>query len=79
MVTSAMINRVVKRSLTIRGHKTSISLEQPFWDVLKQIAQERSLSMAALVTGIDTGRGENNLSSTLRVYALQAVQSKVRD
>jgi predicted DNA-binding ribbon-helix-helix protein len=71
-----LFNGVIKRSLTIRGHRTSISLEQPFWDILKEIAQQRKLSIAALITEIDTVRGNNNLSSTLRVYVLQAVQER---
>ena len=59
-----------KRSLTISGHRTSLSLEPEFWVVLKTAAQEEHKSLAALVAEIDRGRGERNLSSALRVWVL---------
>jgi predicted DNA-binding ribbon-helix-helix protein len=62
-----------KRSLTIAGHRTSVSLEAPFWDALGQIAASRGLSVQALVAQIDRGRGENNLSSAIRVHVLASV------
>ncbi|MBW8907896.1 MAG: ribbon-helix-helix domain-containing protein [Mesorhizobium sp.] len=62
---------VEKRSVTIRGHRTSFSLEQPFYDDLIVIAAERSLSLAALVAEIDETRTRDaNLSSALRLYVL---------
>ena len=61
---------VVKRSLTVAGHRTSISLEDAFWSGLRDIAAERPLSVAALVAEIDRGRGPSNLSSALRVFVL---------
>jgi predicted DNA-binding ribbon-helix-helix protein len=62
---------VEKRSVTIRGHRTSFSLEQPFYDDLIVIATERSLSLAALVAEIDETRSRDaNLSSALRLYVL---------
>ncbi|TGP49281.1 aryl-sulfate sulfotransferase [Mesorhizobium sp. M2D.F.Ca.ET.223.01.1.1] len=62
---------VEKRSVTIRGHRTSFSLEQPFYDDLIAIAAERSLSLAALVAEIDETRTRDaNLSSALRLYVL---------
>jgi predicted DNA-binding ribbon-helix-helix protein len=62
---------VEKRSVTIRGHRTSFSLEQPFYDDLVAIATERSLSLAALVAEIDETRPRDaNLSSALRLYVL---------
>jgi len=67
-----------KRSVKIAGHLTSISLEQPFWDALKAIAESEDLSLNQLVTRIDAGRGENNLSSALRLYVLQDLQQKIR-
>ncbi|NJM33467.1 MAG: ribbon-helix-helix domain-containing protein [Rhodomicrobium sp.] len=57
-----------KRSLSIAGHRTSISLEQPFWDGLKAIAAEKGLSLAALAAAIDAVRGEASLSSAIRLY-----------
>ncbi|TPI19044.1 ribbon-helix-helix domain-containing protein [Mesorhizobium sp. B4-1-1] len=62
---------VEKRSVTIRGHRTSFSLEQPFYDDLIAIATQRSLSLAALVAEIDETRTRDaNLSSALRLYVL---------
>lgn len=62
---------VEKRSVTIRGHRTSFSLEQPFYDDLIAIAAERSISLAALVAEIDETRTRDaNLSSALRLHVL---------
>jgi predicted DNA-binding ribbon-helix-helix protein len=70
-----------KRSITIHGHQTSISLEDEFWQELSALAQARELSLNALVTEIDkvrtSLRGGANLSSTLRVYVLQQVKRKI--
>ncbi len=63
-----------KRSLTIRGHATSISLEEEFWQSLKQLAAQHGLALAALVTEIDSTRGAQNLSSALRVYVLKTIK-----
>ncbi len=65
---------VVKHSLTIAGHRTSISLEGAFWDRLKALAAERNLSLAAFVAEIDAGRGEANLSSAIRVFVLNSTR-----
>lgn len=62
--------KLKKRSVRIAGHLTSISLEQVFWDGLKQIADDRNLSINALVTEIDLGR-DGNLSSAIRVYVYE--------
>lgn len=62
-----------KRSLTISGHRTSLSLEPEFWTILKAAAQAEHKSLAALVGEIDRGRGERNLSSALRVWVLKRV------
>lgn len=59
-----------KRSLSIAGHRTSISLEAPFWEALKEIATSEDRPIAALVAEVDCGRGELNLSSALRLHAL---------
>ena len=60
-----------KRSITIAGHRTSISLEAPFWEALAEIAASRKTSVAALVADIDRDRGDDtNLSAALRMYAL---------
>lgn len=65
--------KAFKRSLTISGHRTSLSLEPEFWTVLKQAARAEHRSLAALVGEIDRGRGERNLSSALRVWVLNRV------
>lgn len=62
--------RIVKRSVAIAGHRTSVSLEEAFWDVLKRIAAAQGCSLAALVARVDAERGSANLSSALRVFAL---------
>lgn len=63
-------SKVVKRSLSIRGHRTSISLETEFWAQLKLVAMEKNISIAQLVADIDTMRSQVNLSSALRVFVL---------
>ena len=65
--------KVVKRSVTIAGHTTSISLEEPFWSALRSLAKAEGLSLAALITNIDERRG-TNLSSALRLYVLESLQ-----
>jgi len=66
------LSEVVKRSVIIAGHSTSVSLEAPFWDALKEIARARGLSLNKLVTEIDAGRSPDaGLSSALRVYVLR--------
>jgi predicted DNA-binding ribbon-helix-helix protein len=64
---------VRKRSVVVAGHKTSVSLEQPFWDELAQLARARGVSLNALIGTIDQGR-DGNLSSALRVFVLEAVK-----
>lgn len=59
-----------KRSLTIRGHRTSISLEEPFWAALKEVASARGASVTTLVAEVDAARGSTNLSSALRCIVL---------
>jgi predicted DNA-binding ribbon-helix-helix protein len=70
--------RVVKRSLVIAGHRTSVSLEDAFWRRLRRIAAERGLSVNTLAASVDASRGEANLSSALRVYVLEA-SAEVRE
>lgn len=59
-----------KRSVVIAGHRTSISLEQPFWDALAEIATRRGVSANALIAEIDRGRS-GNLSSAIRIFVLE--------
>lgn len=63
---------IVKRSLTISGHRTSISLEDAFWRRLKAVAAERALPLSVLIAEIDAARGDANLSSALRVFVLES-------
>jgi predicted DNA-binding ribbon-helix-helix protein len=67
---------IVKRSVVIAGHSTSVSLEAPFWDALREIAAARGRSVQALIGEIDAGRGEQNLSSAIRVFVLGAVRAE---
>ena len=66
--------RNVKRSLSIAGHSTSISIEEPFWRALKALAAEENISLATLVARIDGERKEIGLSSALRLFVLDAVR-----
>lgn len=71
-MTGATDSRVRKRSISIRGHRTSFSLEQPFLDELAAIAARRGMTVAALVADVDATRPrESNLSSALRVHVLE--------
>jgi len=65
-----MSSPVVKRSIVIAGHKTSVSLEHAFWQGLKDIASERQLTLSDLVATIDTDRHHGNLSSAIRLFVL---------
>jgi len=65
-----MKSTVIKRSIDIDGHKTSISLEDAFWNILKDIAHERGETLSHLVTGINANR-QSNLSSTIRLFVLE--------
>ena len=67
-----------KRSVSIRGHRTSFSLEDEFWNELKAIAARRKISLAQLVTQVDLRRGEDeNLSSALRLFLLRDLKAKL--
>jgi predicted DNA-binding ribbon-helix-helix protein len=61
---------VIKRSIVVGGHKTSVSLEDDFWDALKEIAREHRVTLSDLVGSLDEQRQHRNLSSTLRLYVL---------
>lgn len=65
--------KVKKHSLLISGHYTSISLEDAFWEELKQIAKKRQLTLSSLVAEIDNNR-QGNLSSALRLFVLQELK-----
>ena len=65
-----MKSSIVKRSVIIAGQKTSVSLEDAFWEGLKDIAKARRTTLSDLVTSIDTDREHGNLSSTLRLWVI---------
>jgi predicted DNA-binding ribbon-helix-helix protein len=65
-----MKSPVIKRSIVIAGHKTSVSLEDAFWKGLKEIAVGRDTTLSDLVAAIDTGRPHGNLSSAIRLFVL---------
>lgn len=70
---------VRKRSVTIRGHRTSFSLEDPFYAIITSIADDRKLTLAGLIAEIDEGRDRNsNLSSALRIYVLDWVMNGMK-
>ena len=64
-----------KRSITIHGHRTSVSLEEPFWTILSAIAVRRGLSLASLVQNIDRKR-DGGLSSALRLFVLAELKKE---
>ena len=70
---------IVKHSIVVAGHSTSISLEQAFWVALRQIAVSRNISLAALVAQIDAARGSANLSSAIRVHVLETLMAKAEN
>jgi predicted DNA-binding ribbon-helix-helix protein len=71
-----MKSTVVKRSIVVAGHKTSVSLEDAFWKGLKDIAKARRVTLSDLVGGIDTNREHANLSSALRLFVLDHCQKR---
>jgi predicted DNA-binding ribbon-helix-helix protein len=64
------LSSVFKRSIVIAGHKTSISLEDEFWNALKEIASDRGMPLGELVATIDANRNHANLSSAIRLFVL---------
>ncbi|MFY8095675.1 MAG: ribbon-helix-helix domain-containing protein [Niveispirillum sp.] len=69
------MTEVRKRSVMIAGHPTSVTLEAPFWDALKELAAAEGLSVNALIERVDASR-TSNLSSALRVHILAAFRSR---
>jgi predicted DNA-binding ribbon-helix-helix protein len=69
---------VTKRSVVIGGHKTSVSLEEPFWTEVRSIAEAEQITVSNLLRRIDRERSNANLSSAIRVYVLEHVREKVR-
>jgi predicted DNA-binding ribbon-helix-helix protein len=74
-----MKSPVVKRSVVVSGHKTSVSLEDAFWNSLKEISSERQMTLSALVAAIDNQRQHSNLSSAIRLYVLDFYRTQLSD
>jgi len=72
-----MESPVVKRSIVIGGHKTSVSLEDAFWKGLKEIASNRDVTLSEMVSAIDTGRAHGNLSSAIRLFVLDHYRTMI--
>jgi predicted DNA-binding ribbon-helix-helix protein len=70
-----MQSTIVKRSIVIAGHKSSVSLEDAFWKGLKEIARERDMTLSDLVSSIDSARQQGNLSSAIRLFVLNHYQN----
>jgi predicted DNA-binding ribbon-helix-helix protein len=67
---------VVKRSVVVAGHKTSVSLEDAFWNGLKEIALGQDATLSSVVGKIDTGRLEGNLSSAIRLFVFDCLRDR---
>ena len=68
---------VSKRSIVVSGHKTSVSLEDQFWNSLKEIARERNMTLVELVGAIDADRQNGNLSSAIRLFVFGVYRDQV--
>jgi predicted DNA-binding ribbon-helix-helix protein len=72
-----MKSSMVKRSIKIVGHKTSVSLEDPFWQLLNEIAQRQGERVSEIVAKIDKDREHANLSSAVRLFVLDYVRNEI--
>ena len=74
-----MKSSVGKRSIVVAGHKTSVSLEEAFWNGLKEISGLRDMTLSELVDEINGNRQQGNLSSAIRLFVLDYFKSRVAD
>jgi predicted DNA-binding ribbon-helix-helix protein len=74
-----MKSLIVKRSVVIAGHKTSVSLEDAFWKSLKEIARSTSMNLSDLIAAIDSERNHTNLSSAIRLFVLNFYRGQFLD
>ena len=74
-----MKSLVVKRSIVVSGHKTSVSLEDAFWSGIKEIASGRNITLSDLVTAVDSERQQGNLSSAIRLFVLDFYRNQLAD
>ena len=72
-----MKSLVVKRSIVVSGHKTSVSLEDAFWTGIKEIASGRNITLSDLVTTVDSDRQQGNLSSAIRLFVLDFYRNQL--
>jgi predicted DNA-binding ribbon-helix-helix protein len=70
-----MNSSILKRSIVVAGHKTSVSLEDAFWRGLKEIAHAQRKTISNMVGGIDKGRSQSNLSSAIRLFVLEQMRT----
>ncbi len=70
-----MTTRPVKHSVTLRGHRTSVSLEPEFWDAFRKIADQSDKTLNGLAIEIDEARGDVGLASAIRVFVLKTLQA----
>ena len=74
-----MKSLVVKRSIVVAGHKTSVSLEDAFWSGIKEIASGRNITLSDLVTAVESERRQGNLSSVIRLFVLDFYRNQLAD
>jgi predicted DNA-binding ribbon-helix-helix protein len=74
-----MKSLVVKRSVVVADHKTSVSVEDAFWNGLKEIARGRNIALSELVKAIDSERRHGNLSSAIRLFVLDFYRNQLAD
>jgi predicted DNA-binding ribbon-helix-helix protein len=74
-----MKSLVVKRSVVVADHKTSVSVEDAFWNGLKEIARGRNISLSELIEAIDSERRHDNLSSAIRLFVLDFYRNQLAD
>jgi len=74
-----MKSLVIKRSIVIAGHKTSVSLEDAFWQELKWIAGHRGTTLSSVVANIDSHRRQGNLSSAIRIFVLEQARARAME
>lgn len=74
------MGRPVKHSVTLRGHRTSVSLEPEFWEAFQEIAARRKMALAALAAEIDAERGlDMGLATAIRLFVLSDLQARLRE
>ena len=71
-----MKSAITKRSVVIGGHKTSVSLEEPFWSAVREIAGAQEMTVSSLLRQIDLARRNTNLSSAIRVFVLESLRTQ---